>query len=421
MRENDEKRRYEIESYMQRDTLEVPGWLFLTPSILSLYGICPHLDVTQPPEIILSLRKHWLDNRIDGGDAYRAAFATMASDTHPANLVKHADDARLNLTQAVRAAFECHPRPLPALDPLLEVITSYKQSKNRSKKVKTAWEKTMEDIRTVQAEITFDMLLYYDLLTGAKITKVTIADLSTGTGDDKLQDCVRAVISADKALKTHREHVHTQYTKATDKLYDLICAGFVIEQEGRYFKRWYNLSDEEKRERIGSFCEHYLGTLGTLGATNDRQRLLGELRTFVEESLAKKTLKISEVKWSTKAGKIETINRLQYNGESFFLAVEDEEAKRIRRNKVVLTNHKKEIALKNVDAPRLNRVLLKRILMCPTQKKDAIVDFVLWKCCMCSAPQARSSTRDHLVSAYQAICDIIRAAPPPPPSLNLNT
>lgn len=417
MRDLDEKRRYEIELYMQNDPPSMPGWLFLTPQIVSQYGICPFLAVSEPPETVILKRRVWLEGLNDGGAAYRSAFVELASPERTDELTVVAETARTELTRDLEAAF--HERPdLPPLAPLLEVMTSYKQSKNRSKRVKTAWEKTMEDIRRVDSAIGFDMMLYYDILTGAKLTKSAIADICSSQQEmNKLRRGIRAVVTADKALRMHREHVHSQYVKATDKLYDLICADFVIAQEGRYFKRWYNLSTEEKNERIDSFCEHHLSTLV---AAKDRSRLLDELQAFIRDSLAKKNLKISEVKWSTKAGKIEQIQRLNFDGEKFYLDVEDQDAKRLRRTQIEFNNSEKERALAKIDSERLNRVLLKRILAYPEQRKDEVISFVLAKCCHCTTPQVKASTRDHLVSSYAAIVDAIRAAPPPS-LLNLTT
>lgn len=419
LRENDEKRRYAIESYMQRDPSPLPGWLFLTPTLVALYGICPHLNVIDTPERIIEQRTAWLASRTDTGDAYREAHRQLVQDEYIDGLRLATETARLSLSKLVQTAFDENPG-LPALDPLLEVITSYRQSKNRGKKVKTAWEKTLEEIARIEAAISFDMLLYYDILTGAKISKAAVAELSADRDNDsvgsRLRRAVLAVVVADKELKQHRENVQVQYSKATDKLYELICADFVVDQEGRYFKRWYHLGDAEKTERIESFCEHYLGTLVD---ASDRARLLVELQQFVQASLANKTLKVSEIKWSTKAGKIETILRLNFDGKAFFLDQVDEEARRLRRNKNEINNSKKKKALQDIDSARLNRVLLKNILAFPTHRKDILIDSVLWNCCHCTTPQVRESTREHLVASYGAICDAIREAPAP--SFNLTT
>lgn len=416
-RESDEKRRYEIESYQQRDPTDVPGWLFLTPHVIDTYGVCPHMDVSQAVDVVRTQRQSWINERADNGQTYRDAYALFVSGAETARLTAASKRAKDDLTSMLHEAFDDNSARLPALTPLLEVITSYKQSKNRSKKVKSAWEKTLEDIRRVQDVLGFDMLLYYDLLTGGKVTKGVLSEITNAPSTGKrLGDGVKAVVLAERAVRMHLEHIQTQRTKAEDKLYDLICADFVIDQEGRYFKRWYHLSEVEKAERIGSFCEHYLGTLVD---APDRARLLNELQTFVINSLATKALKITEVKWSTKAGKIEHIQRLNFDGDRFFLDEVDEELKRIRKNKTEITNSRKVLALKSIDTARLNRVLLAHILSNPTHRKDVAIDFVLWRCCHCTTPQVRASTGAHLLSSYEAIWDAIKAAPGP--SLSLMT
>ena len=85
-----------------------------------------------------------------------------------------------------------------------------------------------------------------------------------------------------------------------------------VEQEGKYYKKWVLLSEEEKMERINSYVKFYCKEKGL----NNED----EMVEYIKKNIEEKKINTKDIKWNTKKGVIVDMN-IEYNGDTFVIKV----------------------------------------------------------------------------------------------------
>jgi hypothetical protein len=107
-----------------------------------------------------------------------------------------------------------------------------------------------------------------------------------------------------------------------------------LHQKGKYFKKWSQLSNEEKLDRYYCYVEYfinkYLVEPGLL-AEIDAETTINNVKNLITENVNR--IKFKDIKWTVKSGIIEHINPLKYKEEdkTFFLTDEKEKVKDVKQ------------------------------------------------------------------------------------------
>lgn len=82
-------------------------------------------------------------------------------------------------------------------------------------------------------------------------------------------------------------------------------------QEGKYYKKWILLTEEEKMERINSYVEFYC---------KEKELNQDEMVEYIKQNIEEKKINTKDIKWNTKKGVIVDMN-IEYIGETFVIKV----------------------------------------------------------------------------------------------------
>jgi hypothetical protein len=94
-----------------------------------------------------------------------------------------------------------------------------------------------------------------------------------------------------------------------------------ISQEGKYYKKWSQLTDDERFERFKSFSVYYVDKKLIDAKLLDkglRDVKINELEKLLVESFRMKQLLYKNITWNIKLGFIEVIKILKYNNDNTF-------------------------------------------------------------------------------------------------------
>lgn len=454
IRKNAQEKRIALDEYAQQDSAQYPGWTFLVRDVVEAYGVCPFLSGKEPEAT--SNRSSWLSSRTDGGEIYRTSISFL-TDEHVIQTAKeNVNKAVESLKEAVSSTLQAHG--FQNHDALLDTITSYKQSRNRNKKLKMVWMSTTEEFMRIRAAVGLDFCAYFDVLTGKKGARIKklVGDEGNGDSQTPLHPDIASVMSrvsdADRALNAMLDKREVDRMDAEAMLYKLIGCNFNTGQEGRYFKKWYALLPEQKEDRLRSYSEAFVSKMDSVV---DRPALGEEMACWLIEALKEKTLKTGDIQWNTKKGYVEGVKRLTYSTDSGFSvegkvptesvevegavslakvsnrhngrkdndgdngAAELRPAKRRKRGSGAAgprgssdaRGFAPSVQIRPVDEERLNRLLAIQLLVCDRHEPDLLCDFVLKSYVKHAPPSVKKALRSNIQDRYANMVKVIRQNP----------
>ena len=144
-----------------------------------------------------------------------------------------------------------------------------------------------------------------------------------------------------------RRFINNTITNLKNELYQYLYKNKSIKkqncnQEGKYFKKWSKMTDDEKKDRYTSFAEYFVnkylinGNIIEIEQMNDMTLLLTNL--LIDNM---KNISYKHLKWNIKKGIIESINILKYDSEiNKFYLVEEKKNKHEQSDEKKLHNLK---------------------------------------------------------------------------------
>jgi hypothetical protein len=419
LKKNFEEKVAHLEDYNVRDDPEYPGWTFLLSEVIKNYGICPFLNVHDEESHMR--RIEWLQKQKDGGIIYFDAVKKLSDQKwifdiendlemlreeirqyvlkhinllNNVNNVRHGDDQNSN---------ENYNDQIINHDELVNSIRIRKEAKSQNKKVKEAWNQSLQILNYIMVKKGIDFSKYINAVYGYVIRyKPPVAP--NITIDTYFESLYNQFVATLAKLNNSRNFVERQKEEAEQQLNSLIKENFQLEQIRRYHKKWSSLTFEKKEERVKSYCDWYARQNKYPIAFADT------MKKFIMDKIETKELRVMDIKWDIKLGIITNVNiTVTENGEFELMKRAPRILKSPRRNQ----KKKREEIFQNVQGrilqQRLHRLLLFEMLKGQTLKKDLVISSVVKY--LHTRLLSEGQIVDYMSSKYDDILGVLKENP----------
>lgn len=345
--QHDFEKMVEIEgSYMENEKkicADLPGFLFFHKDIVENYGMCPYILMD---ENIRDNRLNWLDNQSDNGQLYRYLYDKY--------ILKVEHNILLHQKEDIEGYFiKLHKDYLSDSQYILlseseEHLKEYINSPVKTKKIKDKFKIIVNNISNIVIETGLNINEYISSFYGVYIP------VNIKRSDDILiseQGEFIATIYNDKvieykklieSIETSTRFLNNSTNNLKQELYQYIYNQATVKktfknQKGKYFKKWSQLTDEEKVDRFNSFIEFFIMKYlvePELITGDEIDNTINTVKKLVEDNMQQ--IKFKDIKWNIKRGIVEQINPLKFKEEdkTFYLVQEKEKEKEKDKDKI---------------------------------------------------------------------------------------
>lgn len=361
------------------DCGEYPAFLFFSKEINDKYKLCPFIDLN---ENTLKDRKKWLSETFDKGELYFNLYNKLIN--------KKTLNILLSSKKNIEIYFEEIHSTLDytnqkSLEKIYEYINEYKVASVKTKKLKEKFNIIINNTSVIVKNSNFKvnefLSLYHDIVVPVNIIVDTNTDKSkinniTTLGisrlyDEHLEDYFKVKNDIENANKFIVNTINNLNQELYDHLYKKSIDKKNVRQTGKYFKKWSELSQQEKIDRFESYAEYfprkYLLEPGIITEELQILNLINELKLLITIDGIER-IKYKNLKWNVTGGVIENINCLKYNDteHKFFLTIEKE----IIKNMATVKKASSIRTILNKDTNKIiNEELMTHLIVAKKQKK----------------------------------------------------
>ena len=361
---------------------EYPAFLFFDRNIIDKYkGLCNFIELN---ECTLENRKNWLNQTFDKGELYFNLYNKLIN--------KERLNILLSSKEYIKKYFEEIHSNLDdtnkkSLEKIHEYLKEYKASSVKTKKLKEKFNIIINNtsiiVKNSNLKVNEFLSLYYDIaipINNIVETKKPKENLTNEMSsfeisrlyDQYLEDYLKVKNDIESACKFILNTINNLNQELYDNLFNKFNQKKHIKQEGKYRKKWSEMSKEEKIDRYESYAEYfprkYLLEPGII--TNEEQivNLINELKIILTSEDGLNRIKYKNIKWNVNCGIIENINCLKYDDKTnkLFLTVEKEIIKNV--NTTRKTSSIRTILNKDTNKI-INEELMKHLIVAKKQKK----------------------------------------------------
>ncbi|KAJ3229972.1 hypothetical protein HDU81_004836 [Chytriomyces hyalinus] len=263
-----------LEEYALNDVPEYPGWTFMLSDVTQAYGTCPFLNICDEAR---NQRVAWLESQADQGVTYHAAVRAVLDDFQ--ELQQSISEQRNAIVVFVAAHI-----PVETVDRICQAFHAKKVSKCQSKHSRHQWNCTVEELDALATETGIDMAHYVQVVTGYAVRYKPAAAEN--------EAFVNIYVQFQK-LNTllHSKTVQQAAVKdvAKSAFVTLIQHNFMIQQTGRYYKKWSSLTSEKKMDRVRSYCSWFVRSKCL------PMHIVDGIVEFVSTQMANKSIRSSDI------------------------------------------------------------------------------------------------------------------------------
>jgi len=354
-----ERREKNISEYEKHDDRSLPAWTLLLPTVVKAYGICPYLNVDQPHHS--EERGRWVSSQTDGGATYRQEVDRLINSEDREKHRLWEESALARLENIITRLGRRHQVDVAAV---ISQVRQERDAKTKTKKDKARYLSVMQEVDRVARETHVDLVTYLDVVDRWNIRHTLPEDTEIDTEFVEVCDAIR--LERDKLNNISGEKGR-QKKQAYDALSRLIDTNFLLEQQGRWCKRWFQLTSEQKNERIAVYATNW-ATMNGFSAEMGKR-----LESFVHNALQKKALTATDIHWNIQSGLIEGIN-VAYSSVTDDFTVEKPPSKGDKRKARPIVGA--DTVSTSEDRPRLNRLMLLFLVSSETVERAAALTFV---------------------------------------------
>ena len=338
--QHDFEKMVEIErSYIEKEEnicQDLPGFLFFHKDIVETYGKCPYIMMDDNTR---DNRLNWLDDQEDNGQLYRYLYDKYILKVEHNVLLKQKEDMETYFIKLHKDYLSDSQHIL--LHDSEEQLKEYINSNVKTKKLKDKFKIIVNNISNIVIETGLNVNEYISSLYGIYIPvniKRTNDTLLTDQGEfiatiynDKVTEYKQLI----ESIETSARFLNNSTNNLKQELYQYIYAQShgkktIKNQKGKYFKKWSQLTDEEKIDRYHSFVEFFIIKYlaePELITGDEVDNTINTVKKLIEDNV--QTIKFKDIKWNIKRGIVEQINPLKFKEEdkSFYLVQEKEKEK----------------------------------------------------------------------------------------------
>jgi hypothetical protein len=368
---------------------EYPAFLFFDRNIIDKYKLCPFIELN---ENTLSNRKKWLSETFDKGELYFNLYNKLINKETLNILLSSKEDIEKYFEEihGTLDAVCVNDTNKKSLDKIHEYLKEYKAASVKTKKLKEKFNiiinNTSTIVKNTNLKVNEYLSLYYDIVIPINNivdrtlkTKENIINEMTSNSfgvnrlyDQHLEDYLKVKNDIDSANKFIFNTINNLNQDLYDYLYNKSIEKKSIKQQGKYFKKWSELSKEEKIDRFESYAEYfprkYLLEPGVITDEDQIVNLINELKILITSEDGFERIKYKNLKWNVNGGIIENISCLKYDDKThkFFLTIEKEIIKNTNTTKKASSIR----TILNKDTNKIiNEELMKHLIVAKKQKK----------------------------------------------------
>lgn len=337
------------QKYLEYDSKNVPGCLFLHKNILKSYGLCPYLDIDlENPLNSLDVEKNrldWLAGTPDKGMTYFSLYNNLFMKDEIEQLLLQKKTLENDIFNYITSLLT--PSQLEYYNNSESFIQEYNSCNVKTKRLKERFKTMMNWLSILYSETDIEFHKYLSLRYNLQVVVNMIDSKETKkqlTNMEKLQrsisierftnylakysDTNDLIDTKQKfCMNTLKNLKLDFYSYLTDRQNFLnrqdipSIKRLRISQEGKYHKKWSQLTDVERFERFKSFSIYYVDKNlidSKLLDKSFRDIKINELEKLLIESFQKKDLVYKNITWNVKRGIIEMIKILKYNDDNTF-------------------------------------------------------------------------------------------------------
>lgn len=334
-----------LKLFLENDPNEVPANIFLHDTIIKNYGLCPYIqNIDSDREQIKKNRMEWLQQQSDKGDLYYELYNKTIKLSEIEVLEDHKKVIEKDIEYLINVTLnECQKQMYINI---IELIYEYKTSKLKTKKIK---EKLNKIIFLSEKLYNDSCLNIHDYLNKKTNINISINDNNMENNDslrliqgnfninlEKYDDILNKIKNSRKYVKNTLKHTY----KSLELFLNQDHKPNTFKQQGKYFKKWSLLTQEEKYERLKSYVTYYISK-----NFKNNDELNEKMYQCIKTLFDNKVLNYSNIKWNEKVGLVEKINNIIYDENTNTFITNIKEKSKIKKPSIrtILSTQNDEI------------------------------------------------------------------------------
>lgn len=314
---------------------EIPAFLFFHKDIIDIYGICPYIILN---DNVKENRLNWLSNQNDKGELYKNLYNKLILKTEYNSLLNQKDDME-NYFKNLHTDY-LNKSQYNLLETSEEYLKEYIHSNIKTKKIKDKFKIIINNISNIVIETGLNINDYISYLYNIHIPinirkeQENIELLCTDKFLSKIyNDKIIEYKNIIDSIENSQKYLNNTQNNLKQELYQYIYNKLHVKKKslsynGKYFKKWSELSDEEKLERYYAYLEYFINKYlvePELIEENEIIPTINIVKKLITDNF--KRLKFKDIKWNIKRGIIEKIIPLKFKEEdkTFYIIEKDTE------------------------------------------------------------------------------------------------
>ena len=342
--------------YLEYDSKILPGFLFLHYDVLNSYGLCPFIytenintttettETTETTNKLYQSRLQWLESQNDKGQIYMKLYDNLIKKEELNVLLQESQELEQSIYNFIKSILT--PSQLDLYDNSVTFITEYTSCNIKTKRIKEKYKLLINNLSILYSETNIEFHTYLSLLFNTTFV-INIINSNSNLKKDDSKDIFNKILITESFTKyitqyktniENRENKQKYITNTIRNLNDnlssfltdrktflskqnIACFKSKIFQQGKYFKRWILLTEEERLERFLSYSVYYVDKLieNLVIKGEERDLFTDKLYTILKNALQSKTIIYRDFSWNTKRGIIENIKILKFTENKQFI------------------------------------------------------------------------------------------------------
>lgn len=357
--------------------IRLPMFLFFYKDIQDKYSKCFFIELND--DCLLN-RQNWLLNQNDKGKLYYDLYDKLVN--------KKIYNNYININNRLEEYFNnCHVNFLNKIQyntfqEIQESIKEYKSSSIKTKQLKDKFNVIINILSILTKETGYKineyLSTYYNLIIPINLIK----DHTNSNNDESSLKLIKIYEDNLYEYKLNKDNITISLkyvvnttNNLTNIFYDYLYTQSIIiksiKHEGKYFKKWTELLEEEKLDRYCSYATYFVEKFliePDLIKNNESNSIIESLKILLNDNHNNKTLKYKNIKWNINRGIIENIQSLKYDDikKEFYFIIEKlkkENTETIKKPSSIKTIFNKDIE------EIMNEELVKFMIICKKQDK----------------------------------------------------
>jgi hypothetical protein len=299
----------------ETDPEDVPGRLFLHTLILDAYGMCPFLVCeNMNKEQLRTKRMNWLSKQMDKGETFWSLFRNIYEQESVNAMSNDLDSLENDIMAFIMS--RCTNEQWERFEKMTNFVVEYLSQPIKTKRLKESYKQFINELSIFYSEIKLPINDYLklkyklDVFVNDKVSDTTTCKADLELFNQKIEAYKTMMDEHDQKVRC----VTNTMKNIKNSFYDLLKklednhkkneGGCFI--EGKYFRKWSDLTIEEKKDRLGCYAKFKSHQLEHIECESQLQELLFQL-------LISKKLPFKNVTWNVSKGLITDIKGFVYD------------------------------------------------------------------------------------------------------------